>query len=244
MTPLLQTRLEKAAADCGFELPSEPEGDALVLRSTRFPESVTVRFLGVEDFELSTPTSMMLPANAAGNVLPVRGFDALYDALLKVAATARTMPDRVAEKFAQVTATLPRSTEAERLVVQRVGQDLFRGALLDYWQGRCCVTGLDMPELLRASHIKPWAMCERDEERLDVFNGLLLSPTLDAMFDGGWITFSPAGSILISAVLSPTALGVLGIPNNGHVNGLQSRHQHYLDFHRRQVFRAENGARS
>ena len=132
MTPLQQTRAEKAAADCGFELPPELVGDTLVLRSTRFPESVTVRFLGAEDFELSAPTSMMLPANATGNVLSVRGFDALYDALLKAAATARTMPDRVAEKFGQVTANLPRSTEAERLVVQRVGQDLFRSALLDY----------------------------------------------------------------------------------------------------------------
>ena len=187
---------------------------------------------------------MMLPANATGTVLPVQGFDALYDALLKAVATARTMPDRVAEKFGQMTANLPRSTQAERLVVQRVGQDLFRGALLDYWQGRCCVTGLDVPELLRASHIKPWAMCDRDEERLDVFNGLLLSPTLDALFDGGWITFSAAGIILVSAVLSSTALAVLGFPTGGHIRGLQSRHQRYLDFHRQQVFRATSGARS
>lgn len=58
-----------------------------------------------------------------------------------------------------------------------------RVALLDFWQGRCCVTGLDVAELLRASHIKPWARCESDDERLDVFNGLLLSPTMDALFD-------------------------------------------------------------
>ncbi len=244
MTPLQQTRVEKAAADCGFELPPETMGETLVLRSTRFPESVTVRFLGAEDFELAAPTSMMLPANATGKVLPVQGFDALYDALLKAAATARTMPDRVAERFGQVTANLPRSTEAERLVVQRVGQDMFRGALLDYWQGRCCVTGLDVPELLRASHIKPWAMCGRDAERLDVFNGLLLSPTLDALFDGGWITVSAAGSILISTALSSTALAVLGFPTDGQIRGLLSRHQQYLEFHRQRVFRAASGARS
>ncbi len=244
MTPVQQTRVEKAAADCGFELPAQLVGETLVLRSTRFPESVTVRFLGAEDFELAAPTSMMLPANATGKVLPVQGFDALYDALLKAAATARTMPDRVAERFGQVTANLPRSTEAERLVVQRVGQDMFRGALLDYWQGRCCVTGLDVPELLRASHIKPWAMCGRDAERLDVFNGLLLSPTLDALFDGGWITVSAAGSILISTALSSTALAVLGFPIEGQIRGLQSRHQQYLEFHRQRVFRAASGARS
>jgi len=61
----------------------------------------------------------------------------------------------VADAFRIETADLPRSTEAERWVVQRVGQDLFRAALLDFWQGRCCITGLDVDELLRASHIKP-----------------------------------------------------------------------------------------
>ena len=48
-----------------------------------------------------------------------------------------------------------------------------------------------MPELLRAFHIWSWALCDTDEQRLDVFNGLLLSPNLDALFDGGWLTFMP-----------------------------------------------------
>ena len=86
------------------------------------------------------------------------------------------MPNRVADAFRAEAANLPRATEAERLVVQRVGQNLFRSALLDYWQGRCCITGLDMDALLSAFHIKPWAACTSDDERLDVFNGLLLAP--------------------------------------------------------------------
>jgi len=60
--------------------------------------------------------------------------------------------------------------------------------LLDLWEGRCAVTGLAVPELLRASHIKPWADCETDAERLDVYNGFLLAPHLDAAFDLGFIT--------------------------------------------------------
>ena len=211
---------------------------ALLLHSTRFPESVSVRMRGDTSFELTAPSALMLPGSAMDGVLQVQGFDALYDTLLKAAATARTMPNRVAEKFGAITANLPRSTEAERLVVQRVGQDLFRAALLDYWQGRCCVTGLDMPELLRASHIRPWAMCDRDEERLDVFNGLLLSPDLDALFDGGWITFAPEGKMLVSAALPSTALGALGIGPECRVHGLQSRHEQYLGFHRQRMFRS------
>lgn len=242
MTPLQQTRLEKAAADCGFELPPVLSDDALVLRSTRFPEAVSVRMRDDASFDLAAPSALMLPASARDGVLQVHGFDALYDTLLKAAAAARTMPNRVAEKFGAITANLPRSTEAERLVVQRVGQDLFRGALLDYWQGRCCVTGLDVPELLRASHIRPWAMCERDEERLDVFNGLLLSPNLDALFDGGWITFAPDGKMLVSAALPSTALGALGIAADCQVQGLQARHEQYLEFHRQRVFRGNIGS--
>ncbi|MBL8377535.1 MAG: HNH endonuclease [Burkholderiales bacterium] len=243
MTPLQRTRLEKAAADCGFDLPPALVDGALVLRSTRFPESVTVHVRGDARFELAAPSALMLPASGPDGTMTVDGFDALYDALLKAAATARTMPNRVAEKFAASTANLPRSTEAERLVVQRVGQDLFRSALLDYWQGRCCVTGLDVPELLRASHIRPWAMCDRDEERLDVFNGLLLSPALDALFDGGWISFAVDRAMLVSPALPASKLGMMGVDPNGRVHGLQTRHLRYLEFHRAQVFRAKLASR-
>jgi hypothetical protein len=60
-------------------------------------------------------------------------------------------------------------------VRQRVGQEVFRAALIDYWGGACAVTGLALPEVLRASHSQPWADCTTDEERLDVFNGFLLA---------------------------------------------------------------------
>lgn len=73
----------------------------------------------------------------------------------------------------------PKSTEVERLVVQRVGQRIFRDSLISYWQGRCAATGLDVTPLLRASHIKPWAECENDSERLDVLTtGCCLRPPL------------------------------------------------------------------
>lgn len=100
----------------------------------------------------------------------------------RYAALARSLPNRVAERFTKATTKLPKT--AERMVVQRIGQNLFREAPIDYWQGCCAVTGLDVLQLLRASHIKPWAVCASDEERLDVFNGLLLAPTLTRLFDG------------------------------------------------------------
>ena len=65
------------------------------------------------------------------------------------------------------------------------------------------ITGLGAPELLRASHIKPRADCDTDAERLDVFNGLLLAPHLDAVFDSGFITIAEDGTVLLSNALPP-----------------------------------------
>lgn len=238
MNPLERTRLEKAAADCGFELSPELVEDGLKMGSAQFPESITVQPLGDDVFRLATSVPMLLPlADDGAGTQTVHGWQTLYQVLDKVAATARTMPNRVAQKFHQTTAKLPKSTEAERWVVQRVGQNLFRGALLDYWQGRCCVTGLAVPELLRASHVKPWALCDTDEERLDVFNGLLLAPHLDALFDGGWMTVQADGSLLFSTRLTATDRQHLGVVDGLVIAGLTGAHQRYLEFHRRTVFR-------
>ena len=68
---------------------------------------------------------------------------------------------------------------------------------MNYWSGACAVTGVAEPSLLRASHIIPWAKCESDEERLNVYNGLLLAAHLDAAFDAGLISFEDDGRIIL-----------------------------------------------
>ena len=239
MTPLDRTRIEKAAADCGLDLPPELQEGSLILRSTRFPETVEVRLVRDASFEVRASDSTLLEglSLAREGWTLADGIPTLYAALERAAATARTMPNRVAAQFERATKALPRSTDAERLVVQRVGQDLFRRALLDYWRGRCCVTGLAVPELLRASHIKPWALCGSDDERLDVFNGLLLAPHLDALFDGGWVSFDDAGELLVSTTLPHEALVLFKLQHSLRVDYLTSQHQRYMGFHRAEVFR-------
>lgn len=128
---------------------------------------------------------------------------ALYEALHRVYDLGLALPDGPLESFAAQTAALPKSTEAERLVVQRIGQDIFRAGLLAYWQGRCPLTGIAEPALLRASHIVPWADCASDAERLDVHNGLLLSALWDAAFDRFLVSFDDAGAPLFSPKLDP-----------------------------------------
>lgn len=238
MTPLERVRIEKAAADCGFEREALlNEQGQLELRSATFPEVVFVRVATPLGYQLTASAPTLLATDSGDGDLLVDGIEQLYQALQQAAATARTMPNRVADQFRTKTQGLPKTTEAERLVVQRVGQDLFRNALLDYWQGRCCITGLAVQSLLRASHIKPWARCASDNERLDVFNGLLLAPHLDALFDGGWISFSDQGGILVSKQLSAAARAQLGIAPGWSIQRLKTAHMRYLAYHREHEFR-------
>ena len=231
MTTLDRLRIEKAAADCGFErTPVLVDDGSVELRSARFPEVVVVRS-EAGGFLVSASNPSLLD-RSVDEAVSLAGLDTLYGLLQRASALARTMPNRVADQFQRVTRELPRTTEAERLVVQRVGQDLFRDALLDYWQGRCCVTGLAIPALLRASHIKPWAKCASDEERLDVFNGLLLAPHVDALFDGGWISFSDEGAVLVSGALPAEASSQLGVLSSWSIRNLKPAHTNYLQFHR------------
>ena len=114
-------------------------------------------------------------------------------------AYARLEGDTV-EEHARVPpdiAGLPDGEERERLVRIRVNQSLFRRAVLVAYGGRCCITGLGEPEVLNASHIKPWRECEV-RERLLPSNGLCLNALHDRAFDRGLITVSPDGIILIS----------------------------------------------
>lgn len=93
----------------------------------------------------------------------------------------------------------PAITEAFQTVKQRRGQDYFREMVLNNFGGRCGVTGLDIRELLIASHILPWS--KHPEQRLNVRNGLALSRLLDAAFDCGLIAFDENLNLLLSPQL-------------------------------------------
>jgi predicted restriction endonuclease len=141
------------------------------------------------------------------------------------------LPDAPLLRFRAETAKLPRTTEAERLVVQRIGQNLFRDALLDYWDRRCPLTGITEPALLRASHILPWSNCN-DEQRLDVHNGLLLSALWDAAFDQGLVSFADDGTVRVSPLLGTVARDALAIDTAPALRGLRDAHRANLATHR------------
>ncbi|HEX3855040.1 MAG TPA: HNH endonuclease signature motif containing protein, partial [Polyangiaceae bacterium] len=189
LSPILISRLEKAAADNGFDQALEFEGDWLVFASTQCPLRVWLGAFGDAALlaafsqqniiramgEYGTLLAAPMPKGAAGG-RTVPDVPALHRLLRRAFQLSKALPNELLRTFERHVTALPNTTEAERLVIQRVGQNLFRDGLLDLWESRCAVTGLAIPELLRASHIKPWADCATDAERLDVYNGILLAP--------------------------------------------------------------------
>ena len=88
------------------------------------------------------------------------------------------------------------------LTKQRKGQDYFRRMILANYGGRCALTGIDIPQLLLASHIIPWADKSHKKDRLNPCNGICLSALYDKAFDQGLITISPDDySVILSSVL-------------------------------------------
>jgi len=155
---------------------------------------------------------------------------ALHAAVDRIYKLAISLPDAPLERYQRAIVGLPRSTEAERLVIQRIGQNVFRDALLDYWGRRCPLTGITDEALLRASHIRPWAECT-DEDRLDVHNGLLLSALWDAAFDKGLVSFGDDGAPLPSLRLSDAAKRIL-YAEPARIAGLREPHLKNLAAHR------------
>lgn len=244
------TRLEKAAVDNGFDQQLAVVDKWLPFASTQAPlriwltmttERAFVAALSQQNVvralsDVGAPCDASLPIGARG-ARSVADIPALHHLVRRAFQLSRTLPDELLHTFIRETAPFPRTTEAERLVVQRVGQDIFRRGLIEYWEGRCAITGLARTELLRASHIKPWAACESDSERLDIFNGFLLAPNLDAAFDSGLITVADDGSILVSSVLTAEDRRIIGLNGPLGVQGLTDQHRAYLQWHHEKLFR-------
>ncbi|MEQ2007487.1 MAG: HNH endonuclease [Limisphaerales bacterium] len=252
LSAVITSRLAKAAADNGFDRELANSGDWLAFASTQCPLRIWLGATSGGAFavalsqqnvalaigEAGASTHEALPMGAVEARLVV-DIPALHRLLRRAFQLSRSLPDELLNVFQARTANLPRATEVERLVIQRVGQDIFRDGLLEFWEGRCAVTGLAVPELLRASHIKPWAVCETDAERLDVYNGLLFAPHLDAVFDQGFITVSDCGEVIVSPQLDEAARQVLGLETAAVLRQKVIGHQRYLCWHRERVFRRE-----
>jgi predicted restriction endonuclease len=125
-------------------------------------------------------------------------------------------------------------TQQEQIVISRLGQGDFRRNVIRLW-GSCSVTGLQNVSLLRASHIKPWKDSDNNE-RLTPFNGLLLIPDYDFLFDRGYISFKNNGNVVVSQRLSPFARKVFDVRDELQLRKVFPASKEYLEFHRSEVF--------
>jgi hypothetical protein len=125
-------------------------------------------------------------------------------------------------------------TTRKRIIDSRIGQGDFRSMLISQWDG-CSVTGCRMFEALSASHIKPWRS-SNNKERLDVFNGLLLIPNLDKLFDRGLITFKDDRQIVLSQRIDEESRLTLGLNDSLKLRFIKPDHITYLQYHRQSVF--------
>jgi hypothetical protein len=123
-------------------------------------------------------------------------------------------------------------SEAWALQKTRIGQGPFRTALLARWEGKCPLTGIAEPALLRASHIIPWNRCESDAERVNPENGLLLSALWDAAFDGGLVSFADDGAAIPSRKLSRASFAWLCGGAPAVLRGLTVESRERLRWHR------------
>ena len=139
--------------------------------------------------------------------------------------------DKELEQRVSLDASLS-ETEKRQVIRARRGQGLFKKRVASL-ELRCRITRVDRAEHLIASHIKPWRVSS-NEERLDGENGLMLTPTVDHLFDEGFISFRNNGTLIVSPVADQPSLEKMGIPLDVLFNaGTFTRRQtEYLEYHR------------
>ncbi len=254
MSSLDRSLVTKSGYDNGWDFVVEDAAEHLTLGSANHVARATVRSFAHGGWTVTLPPgaiSSELARIPEVRRTPEGAFLARDDrelGVLHAARLARTLPDLPRKKFARAVAEElsalgegPSATEVELLVRQRFGQDIYRESLFDYWGGACAVTGIALPELLRASHAKPWAACDSDAERLDVFNGFLLAAHLDALFDRHLLTFDPAGLAVLSPRVDATTRTRLGLTPELRLRWLSPEHETYLAVHREE-FAKRSGA--
>lgn len=238
---IVRVEAQKAAFDNGFRVDRGIEGPWLHFASTTArgdiwitaPSSAGPWFLSLSHPGVAVEFDGGTSGGPGIATFSYASLQDLYDAIARAYRLGVSLPDAPLHTFQAKTHDLPRATEVERTVVQRVGQEIFRDALLQYWNECCPMTGITEPALLRASHIVPWSKCESDAQRLDVHNGLLLSSLWDAAFDSGLVSLSDDGDVLFSPKLSEPSRELLLAGAGTRLSGLTTRHKANLAVHRR-----------
>jgi 5-methylcytosine-specific restriction protein A len=128
----------------------------------------------------------------------------------------------------------PNVTERKGLVTSRVGQGAFRSSIIHRWEYQCAVTSFNKLDILIASHIVPWVEANNDE-RLNVHNGILLSPVYDALFDRHLISFEDRGNIILSEQIEARAFEQIGVSGKERILNFSAENHAFLERHRNRM---------
>jgi hypothetical protein len=208
------TEAQKAAWDNGYRLERGVEDGWLRYGSTTAPGSIWIGgvsgrgpwLLSLDNSGVAAEIGGLPPSSESGPGLAtfmLTNLTDLHAALDRVYKLSMSLPEAPLARFKAKTANLPRTTEAERIVIHASA---------------------------RKSSV-PWADCT-DAQRLDVHNGLLLSALWDAAFDRALISFADDGTVLASPRLSETARSALGLGGVPPLGGLRDAHRTNLAIHR------------
>jgi HNH endonuclease len=155
-------------------------------------------------------------------------------------AVGRSLAEETAEAVIQQRTDIG-PTQKSELLKARHGQGGFRESV-ERNEHSCRITGVLDRRHLWATHIKPWCDCD-DAEKLDGFNGLLMSPHIAHLFERGYVSFSDEGDLLISQELNPVVLENWHIAPSLNVGAFRPEQCYFLDFHRREIFQQHGGGR-
>ena len=172
----------------------------------RTPSSVALKMHNLAHYDPRL-RARNVSAMSHGSRLDPLVFDEYYKNLEELTYQASIIKNRLTgelllENNRNDFSDIPPGEYKEQLIRTRLGQNFFRAAVLNSYGNRCCITGLSVPNLLIASHIKPWSQSDAKTERTNPQNGLCLNPFHDRAFDQGLITIDKNYQIIISSKLS------------------------------------------
>lgn len=180
----------------------------------RTPDAVALKMHNLAHYDPEL-RARNITAMSHGSRLDPIVFDEFYQNIGLLSETARTIRISLGQQVdipKEIIADIemfPEGAEKERQQKTRVGQYWFRTAILTAYNNHCCITGLNEKQLLRASHIKPWAVSDAKTEKTNPCNGLCLNSLHDEAFDRGLITVDKnAYSIIISRRLQDAEMDV------------------------------------
>lgn len=180
----------------------------------RTPSSVGLKMANLAHFDKElrarNVSGMSNASKLDGEIF--REFESDWDGLsyqaqeIKARLKNTAVENLICEEVALEIEKLPSGEYRDQVMKSRVGQYFFRTAVLSAYRNRCCVTGILLPELLVASHIKPWKCSDAKTERTNPSNGLCLNSLHDKAFDKGLITIDKEYRIVNSAKILSTVM--------------------------------------